>query len=1210
MLTLKKKVTHLINTIRFLSQRFWAAAVIFVLGLVSTYLLLWVYLQTAHHASSHVPLMMETNRISILISRSHVAIEEYMDGDEDIHAGEIVAGLSESLILSEKLVSVISRDKGLRECPLHGQYLNTMLRADSLVKRFVEVARERIRIRSAGLSDIGLDRQSDSLADALVATTCELETILVDEVQRRKNNLLMVLLAVIGFWSLLVTVVFIVSRNKESHRNRVLEDLRKAEEKVRTFVSTADDMIYFQWPDGSVSDLNQAVFKVTGYSAREFQKNPRLWCDILHPEEHELAEEFFRKCPRGESSFEFQYRLKTKAGQWRWIQSKRVVVRGDDGCFAGYNCIDRDISLLKESAQDLARKTEELAERVKEQQCLYGVAQVLRDFSLTLDVAFRRVLEHVQMAWLYPAICRARITIGDKEFMLAPFDLSSWVQSADIYVGNSKVGRIDVCYIEEMPPSDEGPFLYEERELIDALAREIGNHIARRRAEEELLQNNAFLNSVLDSLTYPFYVLDANDYSVKVANRASGANPSEKQTTCYELSHGRSSPCTSDAHPCPLRQVKKERKPCVVEHVHQDRDGTERYHEVHGYPVFDENGEVIQVIEYMLDITERKQAENKLGRLAAFPANSPNVVMSINSEAEVLYMNLATEQQLREIGIKNEDAIKCLPPNIRDIVQQCHLTGQGVLNIVNEMSGRTWTWSFHPVEGHNVIHCYATDITELIRQEKEVRMLSAAVNQSSNMVCITDANGIVEYVNPFFTKVTGYSLVDIVGRPVSILKSGDHDEELYRELWQTITSGKTWSGIIKNRRYDSELFFERKTITPIYNDRGEIMNFLSVSSDITNELKTQQKLIQSDKLSAIGTLAAGVAHEFKNYLGGIIGNASFALHELGTDDGGELAAETLTKIIEMGEKANDVAMSLLTYSKARPEDKQPEDVRKLIRRTVKLVEKELRNQSIELVTHFEEIPPVEVSASKIQQLLLNLLINAQHAIKQHGVITIAVFARRDAVEVRVADTGMGIPGENQDKIFDPFFSTKGVWGKDELIGTGMGLSICRNIAREYRGELTVNSVVGIGTTFTLTLPVSNAPLQPGNLGEPREMELDVLVFSLDKGILKHYYNQACQLNIRLMAVDDISYVPDDPGSIADLVICDSRFIGKLELLKIVERCRNSQIPYVMVNCGASEYELAGLHDGSAANFKELPDFERIIAMLPSDTLQKSATRPR
>ncbi|MEW6411962.1 MAG: PAS domain S-box protein [Candidatus Zixiibacteriota bacterium] len=1207
-LTLKSKLSHIANRVRFLSQHFWAAAVVFLLGLISTYLLLWVYLQTAHHASAHVPLMLETNRVSLLVSRSHVMLEQLAGGDSNIQPEEIIAGLSESVILSERLLAIIERDESLGDCPLHDRYLLMMQQADSLVKLFVEVARQRIDDNSSGFIASQLELRTGRLCDALVATTNELENLLLDEVNRRKNNLLVILLGVIGFWAILVTAVFVVSTNKEKHRNKVLDDLRRAEEKVRTFISTADDMIYYQWPDGSVSDLNRAVNKVTGYSAKEFQKNPRLWCEILHPEDLELAEEFFRKCPRGQSSFDFQYRLQTKAGLWRWIQSKRVVVRGDDGCFAGYNCIDRDITELKESAESLVARTEELKERVKEQQCLYGVAQVLRDSSLTLDVAFRRVLEHVQLAWKHPEVCRARITVRGREYVLAPFEASPWVQRADIFDAHEKVGCIEVCYLSQMPAESEGPFLFEERELIDALARQIGNHIARRQTEETLVRNNAFLNSVLDSLTYPFYVLDASDFTIQVANRASGANPSERSITCYELSHGRTSPCTSTEHPCPLQRVKEERKPCVVEHVHLDRNGNERYHEVHGYPVFDDEGKVVQVIEYMLDITDRKQAEYDLGRLAAFPANNPNVVMSLSPEAEVLYINKAAEHRLGEIGLGREDAIKCLPVNIRDIIQQCLLSGTGVLNILNEIAGRTWTWSFHPVEGQNVIHCYATDITELMRQEKEVRMLSAAVNQSSNMVCITDVNGIVEYVNPFFTKVTGYSLVDIVGRPVSILKSGDYDEELYRDLWQTITSGKTWSGIIKNKRHDSELYFERKTITPIYDDNGKIMNFLSVSSDITNELKTQQKLIQSDKLSAIGTLAAGVAHEFKNYLGGIIGNASFALHELESDDGRQLAGETLSKIIEMGEKANDVAMSLLTYSKARPEEKQPEDLRKLIRRSAKLVEKELRNQSIELVTYFEEVPPVEVSASKIQQLLLNLLINAQHAIKQHGVITIAVFSRRDAVEVRVADTGVGIPRENLEKIFDPFFSTKGVWGKDELIGTGMGLSICRNIAREYRGELTVNSVVGIGTTFTLTLPVTNVERQHVTFRATPEDELQALVFSLDKSILTHYHNQACQLNARLLAADDISTIPEDPGSIADIVICDSRFIGKLELLKMVERCRDSLVPYVMVNCGASEYELAGLHDGSVANFKELPDFERIIAMLPPDTLEKSKAR--
>ncbi|MCK4452586.1 MAG: PAS domain S-box protein, partial [Anaerolineae bacterium] len=364
------------------------------------------------------------------------------------------------------------------------------------------------------------------------------------------------------------------------------------------------------------------------------------------------------------------------------------------------------------------------------------------------------------------------------------------------------------------------------------------------------------------------------------------------------------------------------------------------------------------------------------------------------------------------------------------------------------------------------------DVTERKRAEQELRKLSAAVIQSANMIVITDLNGIIEYVNPQFSQLTGYSLVEAVGKPVSILKSGKQGSEFYRDLWQTIKSGKAWTGKLQNRRKDGDIYWERKTITAIFDENNRIVNFLSIGEDITTEIIAQQKLVEADKMSAVGMLAAGVAHEFKNYLAGIVGNASFALTELEEEGGLQLAYETLSKIVEYGEKANDVAMSLLSYSKARPEEVNQEDLKKIVRSTIGLVEKEMKNLSIEVVTYFEEVPEVEVSTSKIQQLLLNLLINAQHAIKSKGVITIALLAESDRVMIKVGHTGVGISPENLSKIFDPFFSTKGVWGKDELVGTGMGLAICRNIAREHGGDLTAESVVGVGTTFTLTLPVS------------------------------------------------------------------------------------------------------------------------------------------
>lgn len=507
-------------------------------------------------------------------------------------------------------------------------------------------------------------------------------------------------------------------------------------------------------------------------------------------------------------------------------------------------------------------------------------------------------------------------------------------------------------------------------------------------------------------------------------------------------------------------------------------------------------------------------------------------------------------------------------------------------------------------DGHTVeVLLSAEDITERKQAEQELKRLSAAVVESANMIVITDTEGIIEYVNPQFSRVTGYSLAEAVGKPASILKSGKQDKEFYEHLWQRITGCQTWSGILQNRRKNGDTYWERKTITPIFGEESHVTNYLSVGEDITNEIAAQQRVAEADKMSAIGMLAAGVAHEFKNCLAGIIGNASFALGELKEEGGVELAGETLSKIIELGEKANDVAMSLLTYSKTRPEDFNREDLRKIITRSISLVQKEMMNLSIETATYFEEVPEVEVSASKIQQLLLNLLINAQHAIKSNGVITIALLGESDHVKIKVGDTGVGIPQKNLNKIFDPFFSTKGVWGKDELVGTGMGLSICRNIAREHGGDLTVESIVGVGTTFTVTLPVGHHDEKVLKAAAEERQGFNVLIFTLDKSIVSRYFKQACEVNARIMLIDDITKLPDNLPQVADLVVCDAKFAGKVELYKMVGACRRFEVPYLIVNCGTMEYQLADLYEGSVANFKQLPDFSRIInsAVTPTPT---------
>lgn len=659
-----------------------------------------------------------------------------------------------------------------------------------------------------------------------------------------------------------------------------------------------------------------------------------------------------------------------------------------------------------------------------------------------------------------------------------------------------------------------------------------------------------------------------------------------------------------------IRRAAMHRRGSSMEFLYKARNREPFWVEVSGQPVIS-NGKVLAIQGVMRDISERRRSEESIrqseARFRKMADLLPEGVYEATLDGRLSFANRLAHEWY---GYPADAVSKGL--NISDLLVPGDRE-RAVANIARILSGEelgaveytglrkdgsTFPVAIHssrivrngrPVGLRGVI----VDITERRRKEEELRRLSKAVNQSGNLICITDSGGVIEYVNAAFTEATGYRAEEVMGSTFDEIRSGEHDESYYREMWRIIGAGRTYSGVFRNRRRNGELYWERKTISPIHNDNGEITHYLSVGADVTSEITAQQKLAEADKLSAIGMLAAGVAHEFKNYLGGIIGNASLALDRFDDDDGLSNARDTLTQIVDMGEKANEVAMSLLTYSKARPEDFTRVELHKLVKNAVSLIDKELSNLDIEVVSYFEDTPAIYGSPSKLQQMLLNLLINAQHAIGGGGVISVSIFNAGATVEVKIGDTGKGIPEENIKRIFNPFFSTKGAWGRDEVVGTGMGLSICQNVAREHGGEIAVVSTHGVGTTFTVSLPVPEQDLrdQPGPSSDTQPSSM--LIFTLDKSLVSHYHLAAAEKRIDLLAVDALDHVVENLSGLADVVVCDARFSGKIELLRVAEACRETGVCYVMINCGATEYQLADVFDNSAGNFAGLPEIEQI-----------------
>ncbi len=463
-----------------------------------------------------------------------------------------------------------------------------------------------------------------------------------------------------------------------------------------------------------------------------------------------------------------------------------------------------------------------------------------------------------------------------------------------------------------------------------------------------------------------------------------------------------------------------------------------------------------------------------------------------------------------------------------------------------------------------------------IRQSnQELATLSTAIMQTSSRVAITDNKGYPQFLNHAYHHDTNVDDDPPAKSPLHYFSADFLTTADGQRMQSLLDAGESWTARLRREDKSNHAVWERVSVSPIRDDRGEVTNYLVVCDDISREVEAQEQLQEADKLAAVGMLAAGVAHEFKNYLGGIIGHASLALEEMQSDESSTPWRDVLEQIITISERANGVAMGLLTYSRGRTDMIEVVDLPQVVTKTVTLIEREIRHRSIEVVTYVDPtLPQLTASAARIQQILLNLLINAVQSIDEPwGVVTIALLSDDDRVVIRVGDTGCGINRDVLPRIFDPFYSTKGVWGETESgpTGTGMGLSVARNLAREMGGDLTVETRAGIGSTFTLTLPlaIGVAGAEPLTPTESRRL----LLFSMDRALITEMLAQAMAEQCELKPVDANLSVDIDLREAADAMIIDAAYSAKVELYRMLERCQRDDIPIYLINCSDYDREL-------------------------------------
>jgi len=499
----------------------------------------------------------------------------------------------------------------------------------------------------------------------------------------------------------------------------------------------------------------------------------------------------------------------------------------------------------------------------------------------------------------------------------------------------------------------------------------------------------------------------------------------------------------------------------------------------------------------------RNDLQSSQANLQALIESTDDVIVSFDREGKLLTFNNKFAEVVKKssgLDIKpGMDLLKITPPDQKKFWESVYkraLNGNRFSEVMayhkDSANPHYYHITFNPIiEDGKVVGFteFSRDLSELKKTENELRKMYMAVEQGANAIIITDTEGKIEFVNPKFCELTGYSREEVIGKNPNILKSGNQDRNFYQNMWDTIKAGKNWHGELLNKKKNGEFYWEWATIAPIKNEDGEIINFIAINEDITKRKQAQQELqeanqklrelsanleekvdkavaeiqekehmlIAQSRQAAMGEMIANIAHQWRQPLSAVAAivqdiEDAYEFDELDTEYLENSVKKTMEQIQYMSQTIDDFR-NFFNPNKS----KQKFNIREKIEKILTFLNSSVKQYNIKIDLEIDENCTCHGYPNEFSQVVLNILNNAKDAIKENKpenpFIKISCKVNSEGKNIiKISNNGGKIPEDKIEKIFQPYFTTK----KD---GTGLGLYMSKMIVeRNLKGRIELQNI--------------------------------------------------------------------------------------------------------------------------------------------------------